>query len=102
MQIENIEQRQAMLVAIIDSSEDAIISKDLGSRVMSWNKAAERMFGYTEKEMIGQLIHILIPEDRRSEEDEIISSLSQGKRIEHYETIRRTKYGKEIQISLTI
>src|SRR5688572_29511087 len=102
MQIENIEQRQAMLAAIIDSSEDAIISKDLQSRVTSWNKAAERMFGYTENEMIGQLIHVLIPEDRRTEEDEIIATLRQGKRVEHYETIRRTKYGKELQISLTI
>ena len=98
MQIENIEQRQAMLAAIIDSSEDAIISKDLGSRITSWNKAAERMFGYTQEEMIGKLIHILIPEDRRSEEDEIISNLRQGKRVEHYETVRLTKSGKELQI----
>ena len=102
MQIENIEQRQAMLAAIIDSSEDAIISKDLGSRITSWNRAAERMFGYSEEEMIGQLIHVLIPEDRYAEEDEIISSLRQGKRVEHFETIRLTKSGREIQISLTI
>ena len=102
MVIGNIEQRQAMLAAIIDSSDDAIISKDLSSRVTSWNKAAERMFGYTEEEMVGQLIHILIPEDRLAEEVEIISHLRQGKRIEHFETIRRTKYGKELQISLTI
>ncbi|MFT3701036.1 MAG: PAS domain S-box protein [Agriterribacter sp.] len=102
MELNNIEQRQAMLAAIIDSSEDAIISKDLTSRVTSWNKAAERMFGYTEAEMIGQLIHRLIPLERQGEEDEIIASMKQGKRIEHYETIRVTKSGKRLNISLTV
>jgi len=95
-------ERQAMLAAIIESSEDAIISKDLTSRIMSWNPAAERMFGYTETEMIGQLIHVLIPEDRRHEEDEIIASLKRGERVEHFETIRVTKTGKKLHISLTI
>ena len=102
MKMNSTDQRHAMLAAIIDSSEDAIISKDLQSRVTSWNKAAERMFGYTEAEMLGQLIHRLIPEDRRGEEDEIIASLKQGSRIEHYETIRVTKSGKQWNISLTI
>lgn len=102
MEPNNFDQKQAMLAAIIDSSEDAIISKDLNSRVTSWNKAAERMFGYTEAEMIGQQIHILIPIELRGEEDEIIASLKQGKRIEHFETIRVTKYGKKLNISLTI
>lgn len=102
MKMNSTDQRHAMLAAIIDSSEDAIISKDLQSRVTSWNKAAERMFGYTEAEMLGQLIHRLIPEDRRGEEDEIIASLKQGSRIEHYETIRVTKSGKQLNISLTI
>ncbi len=102
MQIHNDEQRHAMLSAIIDSSEDAIISKDLNSRVTSWNKSAERLFGYTEAEMIGQLIHRLIPDDRKKEEDEIISKLRQGIRVEHYETIRITKTGNEVNVSLTI
>ena len=102
MELKDNEQRQAMLAAIIDSSEDAIISKNLQSRITSWNKAAERMFGYTEDEMVGQLIHILIPEDRRTEEDIIIASLKAGKRIEHFETVRRTKTGKHLQISLTV
>jgi PAS domain S-box-containing protein len=102
MDINNVDQRHAMLAALIDSSEDAIISKDLQSRVTSWNKAAERMFGYSEAEMIGQLIHRLIPEDRRGEEDEIIANLKQGNRVEHYETVRVTKWGKQLQISLTI
>lgn len=91
-----------MYAAIIDNSQDAIISKDLTSRVTSWNKAAERMFGYTEAEMVGELIHKLIPEDRLLEEDEIIAALTQGKRIEHFETIRKTKDGRPLNISLTI
>ncbi len=94
--------RLAMLAAIIDSSEDAIISKDLNSRVTSWNKAAERMFGYSESEMQGQLIRILIPADRQQEEDHIIARLKKGERVEHFETIRRTKDGRHIQVSLTI
>jgi PAS domain S-box-containing protein len=91
-----------MLAAIIDSSEDAIISKDLFSRVTSWNKAAERLFGYSETEMIGQLIHRLIPEERKGEEYEIISKLKQGVRVEHYETVRVNKNGQELHVSLTI
>jgi PAS domain S-box-containing protein len=96
------DNRSAMFEAIIDSSEDAIVSKDLNSRVTSWNKAAERMFGYTEQEMVGQLIHLLIPDDRKREEDDIIASLKQGKRVEHFETVRVTKYGRQLQVSLTI
>ncbi len=102
MQLSAIDTRQAMYAAIIDNSQDAIISKDLTSRVTSWNKAAERMFGYTEAEMVGELIHKLIPEDRLLEEDEIIAALTQGKRIEHFETIRKTKDGRPLNISLTI
>jgi PAS domain S-box-containing protein len=95
-------ERQAMLAAIIDSSEDAIISKDLSSRITSWNPSAERMFGYSANEMIGQLIHILIPDDRKYEEEQIIASLKRGERVEHFETIRVTKGGKKLHISLTI
>lgn len=102
MQTAHTAQQLAMFASIVDSSEDAIISKDLQSRVTSWNKSAERMFGYTENEMLGQLIHILIPHERRSEEDAIIASLKMGKRIEHFETIRITKDGRELQVSLTI
>lgn len=102
MNLNSFDERQAMFAAIVDSSEDAIISKDLNSRITSWNKAAERMFGYTEAEMVGQLIHILIPPERRGEEDEIIARLKQGKRVEHFETVRVSKYGKRLDISLTI
>ncbi len=97
-----IEQRQEMLAALIESSEDAIISKDLSSRITSWNKAAERMFGYSAEEIVGQYIHILIPDDRKFEEDNIIASLKRGERVEHFETIRLTKSGQELHLSLTI
>jgi PAS domain S-box-containing protein len=99
---EAILERQAMLAAIIESSEDAIISKDLTSRITSWNPAAERMFGYSSAEMVGQQIHILIPDDRKHEEDQIIASLKRGERVDHFETIRVTKTGKKLHISLTI
>lgn len=95
-------ERQAMLAAIIDSSDDAIISKDLTSRVTSWNRSAERLFGYMEDEMIGQLIHKLIPPDRQAEEEAIIESLKKGERVDHFETIRLTKDGRELHVSLTI
>lgn len=97
-----LDSETAMLAAIIDGSDDAIISKDLNSRITSWNKSAERMFGYTADEMIGQMIHILIPEDRRSEEDQIINQLRRGERVEHFETVRVTRDGTQLDLSLTI
>lgn len=99
---EDAEERQAILASIVDSSEDAIISKNLNSIITSWNKAAERMFGYKEDEMIGQHVAKLIPTDRLQEEDMIIGSLKLGKRVEHYETIRVTKTGRQIQVSITV
>lgn len=102
MPTDNSYDRLAMFAAIIDSSGDAIISKDLHGRITSWNKAAERMFGYTEAEMMGQSILMLIPKDRQQEEDEIIAHLKNGERVEHFDTIRTTKEGGELQVSLTI
>ena len=84
------------------SSDDAIISKDLKGTITSWNKGAERLFGYTADEVIGRSITIIIPPDRLSEESEILSRLQRGERTEHYETIRRCKDGSLLDISLTI
>jgi PAS domain S-box-containing protein len=90
------------LAAIVDSSDDAIISKDLNGVIMSWNAAAEAMFGYTASEMRGQSIRRLIPDDRQQEEDEVLSRIRRGERVEHYETIRVRKDGTTIPVSLTV
>ncbi len=96
------EKKQAMLAAIIDSSEDAIISKTLEGIITSWNGAAERMFGYQPEEIIGRHISLLIPADRQQEEEMIIDSIRKGQRVQHFETLRQTKNGDLIHISLTI
>jgi PAS domain S-box-containing protein len=90
------------LAAIVDNSDDAIIGKDLNSIVTSWNQGAERIFGYAAQEMIGISIKRIIPQDRQSEEDEILARLKGGNRVDHFETIRVTKDGREIHVSLTI
>ncbi len=95
-------ERMAMLAAIIDSSEDAIIGKNLDGIISSWNKGAEKIFGYNEQEAIGKHISLIIPSDRISEEDMIISKLKRGEKIEHFETIRLTKAGQALNISLSI
>ena len=96
------EEKQAVLAAIVDTSDDTIISKTLKGIITSWNKAAERMFGYTEEEAIGKHISLLIPPERLSEEDYIIGQISRGEKIDHFETIRVTKDGKRIPISLSV
>jgi PAS domain S-box-containing protein len=88
--------------AIVDSSDDAIVSKNLQSIVMSWNKGAERIFGYTAEEMIGQSISKLFPPDRLDEEAVIMARLQQGQRVDHFETKRQRKDGELIDVSLTI
>lgn len=90
------------LAALVESSEDAIISKTLEGIITSWNKGAERIFGYTAEEAIGRPISILIPRERFNEEPEILGKLRRGERIEHYETIRLRKDGRQIHISLSI
>jgi PAS domain S-box-containing protein len=92
----------AMMAAIVQSSDDAIIAKTLNGTITSWNSAAERLFGYTEEEMLGQSIMKLIPKDREAEEVEIISKLKKGEKIDHFETKRVTKQGNLLDISLTI
>ena len=98
----NAEEALALHAAIIESSDDAIISKTLDGIVRSWNAGAERLFGYSANEMIGRSITIVIPLDRRDEEYEILARISRGERVEHFETIRVTKDGCQIAISLTV
>ncbi len=88
--------------AIIDSTDDAIVSKTLDGVIMSWNHGAERIFGYTAEETIGNSIRVLIPPDHLGEEPEILSRISRGERIDHYETVRRRKDGQLIEVSATI
>jgi PAS domain S-box-containing protein len=91
-----------MLAAIVDSAEDAIISKDLNGIMLSCNAAAGRMFGYTVAEMVGKPVRILIPPERQAEEDDILARLRRGERIEHFETVRVAKDGRRLDIALTI
>jgi len=95
-------ERRARLAAIVDSSDDAIVSKTLKGIITSWNKSAEKLFGYTETEAVGKHISLIIPANRLKEEDFIISQISQGRKVDHFETIRVAKSGKEVPISLTI
>src|SRR5262245_1638732 len=90
------------LAAIVDSSDDAIVSKDLDRIVTSWNRAAEAMFGYSASEMVGQSIRKIIPDERQAEEDEVLARIRHGDRVDHYETVRRRKDGTVIPISLTV
>ena len=94
-------QVQSLLAAIVESSDDAIISKTLDGIIVSWNRGAEELFGYTAAEAVGQPITLLIPPDRLDEERDILARLRRGERIAHYETVRVTKTGKQLQISLT-
>ena len=96
------DRARALLAAIVASSEDAIVSKTLEGIVTSWNGAAERLFGFTASEMIGQSITRIIPEELQHEEVEILGKLRRGERIERYETIRVRKDGQRLEISLTI
>lgn len=96
------EQDLGRLAAIIESSEDAIISKNLDGIITSWNSGAERLFGYTASEAIGRPITMLLPPDRVDEEPGIIARIRRGERIEHYDTVRRRKDGSPIDISLTV
>jgi PAS domain S-box-containing protein len=90
------------LARVIESSDDAIVSKDLDGIIRSWNHAAERMFGYTAAEAIGRSIRMIIPEDRQNEEDTVLARIRAGQAVDHYETIRRRKDGTSISISLSV
>jgi PAS domain S-box-containing protein len=92
----------ALLKAIVDSSDDAIISKDLSGVITSWNQSAERLFGYTADEVVGRPITLLIPPDRLDEEPKILDQLRRGERVDHFETMRLRKDRSQLHISLTI
>jgi PAS domain S-box-containing protein len=92
----------ARLAAIVDCSDDAIVSKTLDGIITSWNRGAERIFGYTAAEAVGQHITLIIPEDRKSEEDDVLARLRRGERVDHFETVRRAKDGRLLHISLTV
>lgn len=93
---------QPLLAAIIESSDDGIISKDVNGIVTSWNRGAERIFGYTADEMIGRPISVLAPPDRRDEMPTILARIRRGERVDHFETVRRAKDGRLLNISLTV
>jgi PAS domain S-box-containing protein len=96
------EQRLRYLASIVESSDDAIVSKNLDGIITSWNSGAERVFGYTAKEAIGQPITIVIPQNRQDEERTILSRIRRGERIDHFETVRQCKHGSLIFVSLTV
>ena len=90
---ERTEELNQYLAAVVQSSDDAIISKDLNGIIKTWNSGAERLFGYTSEEVIGKSINILIPPDRQGEEPIILDRIRRGQRVEHYETVRQRKHG---------
>lgn len=96
------EQATQHLAAIIESSDDAIVSKDLDGTIRTWNGAAERLFGYTASEIVGKSILTIIPPERHDEETIIIARIRSGQRIEHFETVRRRKDGSLVDLSLTV
>jgi PAS domain S-box-containing protein len=96
------EQRFRWFASIVESSEDAIVSKDIAGIITTWNTGAERLFGYTSDEIVGKPVTFLIPSDRHPEERTILERISRGGRIENYETVRRRKDGSLIDVSLTI
>jgi PAS domain S-box-containing protein len=96
------EERLSSLASIVESSDDAIVSKNLDGVITTWNRGAERIFGYTAEEAVGRPITIVIPENRQSEEREILTRIRRGERIDHFETIRQRKHGSLITVSLTV
>lgn len=97
-----VDELRQVLAAIIESSEDAILSKNLDGIITSWNRGAEHLFGYTADEVVGKSVTVLIPDDRQDEEPSILARLRRGERIEHYETVRRRKDGSLVDISLSV
>src|SRR5215216_6627831 len=90
------------LAKVVESSDDAIVSKDLNGIIKTWNAAAERMFGYTAAEAVGRSIRMIIPADRQTEEDIVLGRIRNGQAMQHFETIRQRKDGTRLPISLTV
>src|SRR5215469_6855444 len=95
-------RERALLAAIVDSSDDAIVSKTLEGRILSWNRGAARIFGYEPHEVIGKPITIIVPPELYAEEHQILDKLRRGERIDHFDTVRITKDGRRLAISLTV
>src|SRR3954465_3700231 len=93
---------RANLAAIVESSDDAIVSKTTEGIILTWNTGAERVYGYRADEAIGKAMTLLLPADRANEEAQILSRIGRGERVEHFETVRRKKNGDLIDVSLTI
>lgn len=96
------EQARALIAAIVESSDDAIVGKDLNGTILSWNAGAERMFGYTPQEIIGRSVNILTSPDRPNEEESILEKIRSGSPVEHYETVRIHRDGSRIDVALTV
>ena len=92
----------SLLASIVETSDDAIISKDLNGIITSWNRAAERLYGYSAPEVVGQPVYIIIPQERRGEMTQILARIKQGERVEHFETVRVSKDGQHIEVSLSV
>lgn len=101
-QRKEVELSAARLAAIVSSSDDAIISKNLSSVITSWNEGATRIFGYEAEEVIGRSVRLLIPPEMQEQEDEILGKIGRGERVEHFDTVRLAKNGERIEVSLTI
>jgi PAS domain S-box-containing protein len=99
---EDVTRAVQLLAAIVESTQDAIISKDTNGIIQTWNGAAEKIFGYTAEEVVGKSIYLLIPPDRQSDEDVILGKIRRGERVEHYETVRRRKDGSLVNVALTV
>jgi PAS domain S-box-containing protein len=93
---------RARLAAIVDSSDDVIVGKTLDGVITSWNPAAERLFGWTAQEAIGRHITLIVPEERRAEEETVLARIAQGVRVDHFETVRITKDGRRVEMSITV
>jgi len=96
------EETRARLSAIVDSSDDAIISKTLAGVITSWNRGAERLFGYTSAEAVGRSITLIVPPDRLAEEEEVLARIARGERVDHFETVRVTRDGRLLNVSLVV